>query len=80
MSLPRCGSREIRSSHSPSNSFPRVGLYFSDFSFLRSGTTRNPGGVPIRSRAIAFTAFTAVNVFFLLLLGIYPHLAIACPC
>src|SRR5436309_3439306 len=57
----------VRSSHSSCSSLPRVVLCFSDFSFLRSGTTRDPGGAPFRSRAIAFTVCTALNLFFFLL-------------
>jgi hypothetical protein len=46
-----------------SNNLASVGLCFSVFFFLRSGTTRPAGGVPICSRAIAFTSSTALNFF-----------------
>jgi len=39
-----------------------VGLCFSVF-FLRFGTIRDAGGAPICSRAMVFTASTAVNRF-----------------
>lgn len=39
-----------------------MGLCFSVF-FLRLGTIRDAGGAPICSRAIVFTASTAVNRF-----------------
>jgi len=41
------------------NSRPSVGLCFSRFRFVRSGTTCVGRGVPIRSRAISLTAVTA---------------------
>ena len=44
-----------------SSNFPSVGLCFSVFFFLRLGTTLDAGGGPICSRAIVFTASTAVN-------------------
>ena len=49
-----------------------VGLCFSaDFLyFFRSGTTCSGRGAPIRSRASAFTAVTALKVFFFLLVTI----------
>ena len=43
-------------------SFSKVGLYFSVF-FLRLGTIRDAGGAPICSRAMVFTASTAVKRF-----------------
>ena len=44
-------------------SFPSVGLCFSDFvlGFLVDGSVRVGGGVPIASRAAAFTAEAALN-------------------
>ncbi len=39
-----------------------MGLCFSVF-FLRFGTIRDAGGAPICSRAMVFTASTAVNRF-----------------
>jgi hypothetical protein len=54
----------------PSSSLSSVGLYFFDVSsfFFRSGTTRDTGSTPIRSRDISFTACTALNrlTFFFL--------------
>jgi len=49
-----------------SNICPNVGLCFSDiFAFFLLSTTIWPArGSPILSRASAFTAFTARNVFF----------------
>ncbi len=63
--------------HSSPNNLPNVGLCFSLVLFLRSGTTRAAGGAPIRSRAIAFTAATALKRFFFRFLAISLHLAIA---
>jgi len=54
---------------SPS-SLPSVGLCFSLVFLVRSGTTRDGGGEPMCSRAIVFTASTAVNRFFLFFFAI----------
>src|SRR6266851_6580337 len=54
-------SRRLTYSVSPS-SLPSVGLCLSGF-FLRLGTTCSTGGLPICSRATAFTASTALNRF-----------------
>jgi len=51
-----------------------VGLCFSVF-FLRLGTIRDAGGAPICSRAMVFTASTAVKrfgLFFLAIVHILP--------
>jgi hypothetical protein len=59
--------------HSLSNSRRSVGLCFSPvFFFLRSGTTCPGRGSPIRSRANALTAVTALNDFLFRLRGIAP--------
>jgi hypothetical protein len=54
----------------PSSNSPSVGLCFFEASsfFFRSGTTRETGKTPMRSRDISFTACTALNrlTFFFL--------------
>jgi hypothetical protein len=64
------GRSHCRSYSGSSSSVPSVGLCLTAafFFFLRSGTTRDTGKAPIRSRDISFTACTALNrlIFFFL--------------
>jgi hypothetical protein len=57
-----------------SSNLPRVALCFSVFFLRSSGTTRDPGVIPICARAMAFTAFTALNFFGLRFLFAIGHI------
>jgi hypothetical protein len=64
-SLILCESASGEDQDSPSPKIlPSVGLCFSSARFLRSGTSRVGGGLPICSRAAAFTALVARKTFF----------------
>ena len=59
-------SSYLQENYSPSfSSFDNVGLCLPDFAFrfLSAGTARVGGGVPMASRAAAFTADAALNGF-----------------
>ena len=51
-----------KTSYVSSRNFPRVGLCLATLFSRRSGTIREAGGVPMCSRAIAFTSSTALNL------------------